>query len=75
MALLGTSANVSAMDLIGTSTVIANIATVAANVAGVNSFAERYRVGSSDPSSSLMKEIYFIILILMFLNFTMVLHG
>ena len=53
MALLGTSANVSAMDLIGTSTVIANIATVAANVAGVNSFAERYRVGSSDPTSSL----------------------
>ena len=53
MALLGTSANVSAMDLIGTSTVIANIATVAANVAGVNSFAARYRVGSSDPSSSL----------------------
>ncbi len=53
MALLGTSANVSAMDLIGTSTVIANIATVAANVAGVNSFAERYRVGSSNPTSDL----------------------
>jgi len=53
MGLLGTSANVSAMDLIGTSTVIANIATVAANVAGVNSFAARYRVGSSDPSSDL----------------------
>ena len=53
MALLGTSANVSAMDLIGTSTVIANIATVAANVAGVNSFAARYRVGSSDPTSDL----------------------
>ena len=53
MALLGTSANVSAMDLIGTSTVIANIATVAANVAGVNSFASRYRVGSSNPTSDL----------------------
>jgi hypothetical protein len=53
MALLGTSANVSAMDLIGTSTVVANIATVAANVAGVNSFAERYRVGSSNPTSDL----------------------
>ena len=53
MALLGTSANVSAMDLIGTSTVVTNIATVAANVAGVNSFAARYRVGSSDPSSDL----------------------
>ena len=53
MALLGTSANVSAMDVIGTSTVVANIATVAANVAGVNSFAERYRVGSSNPTSDL----------------------
>ena len=53
MALLGTSANVSAMDVIGTSTVVANIATVAANVDGVNSFAERYRVGSSNPTSDL----------------------
>jgi UDP-3-O-[3-hydroxymyristoyl] glucosamine N-acyltransferase len=53
MALLGTSANVSAMDVIGTSTVVANIATVAANVAGVNSFAARYRVGSSNPTSDL----------------------
>ena len=31
----------------------ANITTVATNISGVNSFAERYRVGSSDPSSSL----------------------
>ena len=53
MALLGTSANVSAMDVIGTSTVVANIATVAANVAGVNSFAERYRVTAGDPGDSL----------------------
>ena len=30
-----------------------NIATVASNISGVNSFADRYRVGSSDPSSSL----------------------
>ena len=30
-----------------------NIGTVATNIAGVNSFAERYRVDSSDPSSSL----------------------
>ena len=30
-----------------------NISTVASNISGVNSFAERYRVGSSDPSSSL----------------------
>ena len=30
-----------------------NISTVASNISGVNSFAERYRVASSDPSSSL----------------------
>ncbi len=30
-----------------------NITTVATNISGVNSFADRYRVGSSDPSSSL----------------------
>jgi hypothetical protein len=38
---------------LGASGVVANIATVASNVAGVNSFADRYRVGSSDPASSL----------------------
>jgi hypothetical protein len=32
---------------------IANVNTTAANIAGVNSFGERYRVASSDPSSSL----------------------
>ena len=32
---------------------IANINTVATNVSGVNSFSERYRVGSSEPTSSL----------------------
>ena len=53
MGILGTSANVTAMGLLGTSTVVANIATVATGVSGVNSFAERYRVGSSDPSSDL----------------------
>jgi hypothetical protein len=31
----------------------ANITTVATNISGVNSFAERYRVGSSDPTTSL----------------------
>jgi hypothetical protein len=31
----------------------ANVTTVASNISGVNSFAERYRVGSSDPTSSL----------------------
>ena len=60
MNLLGTSANVTAMNNLGTSTVIANIATVSANVAGVNSFAERYRVASSAPTSSLdVGDLYF----------------
>ena len=33
--------------------VSSNVTTVATNIAGVNSFAERYRVGSSDPATSL----------------------
>jgi len=33
--------------------VASNVTTVATNIAGVNSFAERYRVGSSDPATSL----------------------
>ena len=63
MDLLGTSANVTNMATLGASGVVSNIATVAGsianvnttatNISGVNSFAERYRVGSSDPSSSL----------------------
>ena len=53
MGLLGTSGNVSAMGLLGTSTVVGNIATVATNVDSVNSFANTYRIGSSDPSTSL----------------------
>ena len=53
MNLLGTSTVVGNMNLLGTSTVVANVATVAANVAGVNSFAARYRVGSSNPTSDL----------------------
>ena len=32
---------------------IANVNTVASNLSGVNSFAERYQVGSTDPTSSL----------------------
>ena len=44
---------VNAEDFAWINTTLANIATVAANVAGVNSFAARYRVGSSDPSSDL----------------------
>ena len=63
MDLLATSANVTNMATLGASGVVSNIATVAGsianvnttatNISGVNSFAERYRVGSSDPSSSL----------------------
>ena len=48
---LATSDFVSDLNTLASSTVVANIATVASNVSGVNSFAARYRVGSSDPSS------------------------
>ena len=61
--ILATSSNVTNMATLGASGVVANIATVAgansnittvaSNISGVNSFADRYRVGSSDPSSSL----------------------
>ena len=61
--LLATSANVTNMATLGASGVVSNIATVsgsianvntvASNVSGVNDFAARYRVASSDPSSSL----------------------
>ena len=44
----GISANVTTVAGIS-----ANVTTVATNVAGVTSFAERYRVGSSNPASSL----------------------
>mgnify|MGYP003117219049 CR=1 FL=1 len=40
-------------DLNAIEAIKANVTTVADNVSGVNSFAERYRVASSDPSSSL----------------------
>jgi len=53
MGLLGTSAVVTDMGLLGTSAVVADLDIVADNVAGVNSFADRYRVGSSNPASSL----------------------
>ena len=53
MALLGTSANVTAMNLLGTSANVTNMDTCADNLVGINSFAARYRVASSDPSSDL----------------------
>ena len=54
----GISSNVTSVagitsDVTTVAGVASNVTTVATNVAGVNSFAERYRVGSSDPSSSL----------------------
>jgi hypothetical protein len=50
---LGTSANVTAMGLLGTSSNVTNMDTCADNITDVNTFAVRYRIGSSDPSSSL----------------------
>jgi len=50
---LGTADVVTDMNTLGTATNVTNMATVAANITGVNSFAERYRVDSSDPTSSL----------------------
>jgi len=41
------------MNTLATGSNVTNMATVAANITGVNSFAERYRVESSDPSTSL----------------------
>jgi hypothetical protein len=51
MGLLGTSANVTAMSNVSGS--IANVNTTASNITDVNTFAVRYRIGSSDPTSSL----------------------
>jgi len=48
---LATSDFVSDLNTLASSTVVNNIATVASNVAGVNSFAARYRVTSGDPGS------------------------
>jgi len=53
MATLATSDIISDLNTLATSDIVSNLNTVADNISGVNSFAERYRVGSSDPSSSL----------------------
>ena len=50
---LGTADVVTDMNTLGTSTNVTNMATVATNITGVNSFAERYRVVASNPTSSL----------------------
>ena len=53
MGLLGTSAVVTDMGLLGTSDNVTNMDTCADNLVGINSFAERYRIVSSDPTTSL----------------------
>ena len=53
MGLLGTSTVVGNMNLLGTSTNVTNMATVSTNITDVNTFAVRYRIGSSNPTSSL----------------------
>jgi len=50
---LGTADVVSDMNTLATASNVTNMASLAANITGVNSFAERYRVASSDPTSSL----------------------
>ena len=52
MGLLGTSAVVTDMGLLGTSANVTNMDTCADNLSGINSFAERYRIVSSNPTSS-----------------------
>lgn len=67
---LGTTANVANMATLSASGVVANIAsvagsvsnvnTVATNISGINDFAERYRVASSAPTTSLdAGDLYF----------------
>ena len=53
MDLLATSANVTAMGNLGTSANVTAMGTVSTNIVDVNTFAVRYRIGSSNPTSSL----------------------
>jgi hypothetical protein len=58
MGILGTSANVTAMSNVSGS--IANVNTVATNIASVNNFADVYRIDSSAPTTSLdVGDLYF----------------
>jgi hypothetical protein len=57
---LGTSDVVADMNTLGTADNVTNMNTVADNIAGVNSFADRYRVASSAPTGSLDEgDLYF----------------
>ena len=53
MSILGTAAIVEDMSILGTSAVVSDLSDVAHNISGVNSFADRYRVGGTNPASSL----------------------
>jgi hypothetical protein len=60
MGLLGNSATVTDLGILGTSAIVSDLSDVADNIAGVNSFADRYRVASSAPGSSLDEgDLYF----------------
>jgi len=60
MSILGTAAIVEDMSILGTSANVTAMDTVATNIAGVNSFADRYRVVGSVPTSSLDEgDLYF----------------
>jgi hypothetical protein len=57
---LGASAVIDDMDILGTSANVTAMSTVATNVASVNSFANRYRVSSTEPSADLdAGDLYF----------------
>jgi hypothetical protein len=57
---LGTADVVSDMNTLGTSANVTAMSTVSTNIAGVNSFADRYRISSSAPASSLdVGDLYF----------------
>ena len=49
--LLATSDFVSDLNTMATTANVNNLSTVASNITGVNSFSQRYRVGSSEPTS------------------------
>jgi hypothetical protein len=53
MALLGTSAVVTDLDLLASSATVSDLSDVADNIDGVTSFAERYRVSSTNPVTDL----------------------
>ena len=53
MSILGTAAIVEDLSILGTAAIVEDLETCSDNLAGINSFAARYRVDSSDPTGSL----------------------